>query len=377
MSTTLERPKAATQPIPTTPPQPGPSAVSGSPAPVAPPAAARPNRVPMFVLGSFALLALVFGGLRWRWGLTHVSTDDAQVEGHIVPTLARVAGFVAEVSVRENEAVHTGDALVRLDDREFTARLAQADADLQAALAVGGTAAAKNIPGRTGQAEAQLAAARAAVAQAEATATRDQQEADRAQRLAARDLVSTSELETAVSNAAAANAALDAARKQVEAAEAARTGASARVLSAQAARDRSELDVTYTRIVAPSDGVVSRKTVEVGQYVQAGQALLDVVPLDEVWVVANLKETEIRDVNPGDKVEIQVDAYPGRKFAGHVTSLSPATGARFSLLPPDNATGNFTKVVQRIPVRIDVDGKMDPAHPLRPGMSVTATVITR
>jgi len=318
----------------------------------------------------------VFGVLRWRWGLTHVSTDDAQVEGHIVPTLARVAGYVAEVSVRDNEQVRTGDPLVRLDDREFTARLAQADADLQAAVAAGGDAA-KSHAGRTGQAEAELAAARAAVAQAEATATRAQQEADRAQRLAARDLVSTSELETAVSNAAAASAAVEAARKQVDAAEAARTGASAKVLSAEAARDRSELDLSYTRIVAPDDGVVSRKTVEVGQYVQAGQALLDVVPLDEVWVVANLKETEIRDVNPGDKVEIEVDAYPGRKFAGHVSSLSPATGARFSLLPPDNATGNFTKVVQRIPVRIDVDGRMDPAHPLRPGMSVTATVVTK
>jgi membrane fusion protein (multidrug efflux system) len=101
------------------------------------------------------------------------------------------------------------------------------------------------------------------------------------------------------------------------------------------------------------------------------------VPLDDIWVVANLKETEIRDVNPGDKAEIQVDAYPGRKFVGHVESLSPATGARFSLLPPDNATGNFTKVVQRIPVRIRVDGPIDPAHPLRPGMSVNATVVTK
>src|SRR5262249_48151858 len=125
------------------------------------------------------------------------------------------------------------------------------------------------------------------------------------------------------------------------------------------------------------DGVVSRKTVEVGQYVQAGQALLSVVPLEDVWVVANLKETEIRDVNPGDRAEVVVDAYPRRKFAGHVERLSPATRRRLSLRPPDNATGNFTKVVQRIPVRIRVDGRTDPAHPLRPGMSVTATVVTR
>ena len=122
---------------------------------------------------------------------------------------------------------------------------------------------------------------------------------------------------------------------------------------------------------------MSRKTVEVGQYVQAGQPMLDVVPLVDVWVVANFKETEIRDVTPGDRAEVRVDAYPGRKFSGHVESLSPATGARFSLLPPDNATGNFTKVVQRIPVKIRVDGPVDAAHPLRPGMSVNATVVTK
>jgi len=215
------------------------------------------------------------------------------------------------------------------------------------------------------------------VARSEANATRAQQEEVRTKELASRGIVSPSELETAVSNSAAAAAAVEAAKKQVEAAEAARTGASARVLSAQAARDRAALDLSYTQVTAPSNGVVSRKTVEVGQYVQAGQPMLDVVPLEDVWVVANFKETEIRDVTPGDRAEVRVDAYPGRKFSGHVESLSPATGARFSLLPPDNATGNFTKVVQRIPVRIHVDGPVDAAHPLRPGMSVTATVVTK
>ena len=211
----------------------------------------------------------------------------------------------------------------------------------------------------------------------EANATRARQDSDRTQRLAAGGIVSSAQLDAAVTGSAAANAALDAARKQVQAAAAGWTGASARANSARAARDRAALDLSYTRILAPRTGVVSRKTVELGQYVQAGQALLSVVPLDDIWVVANLKETEIRDVNPGDKAEIEVDAYPGRKFSGHVESLSPATGARFSLLPPDNATGNFTKVVQRIPVRIRVDGPVDATHPLRPGMSVKATVVTQ
>jgi membrane fusion protein (multidrug efflux system) len=189
--------------------------------------------------------------------------------------------------------------------------------------------------------------------------------------------VSKQQLDGAEASALAADAELSASRKQVEAARAALHGADAKLLAAMASRDQAQLNLSYTQITAPISGVVSRKTIEIGQLIQAGQPTMSVVPLDDVWVVANLKETEVKDVKPGDRAEIEVDSYPGHKFTGQVESLSPATGAKFSLLPPDNATGNFTKVVQRIPVRIKLDGPLDAARPLRPGMSVTATVITK
>src|SRR5207244_419587 len=143
---------------------------------------------------------------------------------------------------------------------------------------------------------------------------------------------------------------------------------------ARAARDQAALNLSYTRITAPSEGVVSKKSVEIGQLVQPGQPLMSEVPLSDVWVTANLKETQTANVTPGDPADFTVDAYPGRHVKGHVESLSPATGAKFSLLPPDNATGNFTKVVQRIPVRIRPDAQNDATHPLRPGMSVVLTI---
>jgi membrane fusion protein (multidrug efflux system) len=149
------------------------------------------------------------------------------------------------------------------------------------------------------------------------------------------------------------------------------------VASARAVRDLAALQVSYTVVTAPVSGVVSKKSVEVGQLVQPGQPLMAIVPLEDVWVVANLKETQIERVVPGAPAEITADAYPGRVFPGYVESVSPATGAKFSLLPPDNATGNFTKIVQRIPVRVRLDTPPDSLHPLRPGMSVDVTIRKR
>src|SRR5690349_5628800 len=330
-----------------------------SPAPrAAAPAKATSSRRRVFmVMGAVVLALTVLGVRKWWFGRSHVSTDNAQVDGHIVPVLGKVGGYVSEVRVAENQAVKAGDTLVVLDDRDFRARLAQTDADLAALLA---TVSSRT---RVGQADA-------AVAQAQANAVKATADLARMEPLAAQNVVSQQQLDGARAAAAAAAA-------QLASAQAALVGADARVAAARASRDQAALQLSYTRIITPSAGVVSKKAVELGQLVAAGQPLMTVVPLEDVWVTANLKETETADVTPGDSADIVVDAYKGVHFRGHVESLSPATGAKFSLLPPDNATGNFTKVVQRIPVRIHLDGPVDPAHVLRPGMSVVATIKTK
>jgi membrane fusion protein, multidrug efflux system len=319
----------------------------------------RPRRRPIaFIVLGLAVLGLGYGGVRrLLWSRTHEATDDAQVDGHIVPILPKVGGFVTQVRVEDNQRVQAGDTLVVLDDADFRAKLAQEEADYQAALAT----VSSNT--RVGQADATLR-------QAEANAQKAHADLERLQPLAERDIVSKQQLDGAQAAATAADA-------QVSAARAALAAADARVAAARATRDQAALQLSYTRVTAAMSGVVSKKNVEVGELVQPGQPLMSVVPLTDVWVVANYKETQVEGVTPGDPADITVDAYPGLHVAGHVESLSPATGAKFSLLPPDNATGNFTKVVQRVPVRIRLDRPNDPQHPLRPGMSVEATVTTK
>jgi membrane fusion protein (multidrug efflux system) len=334
--------------------------------------AARPSRRRV-VLGVLALLALIGAALLVRhlvWAGTHIGDDNAQVEGHIIPVLSRVGGYVAAVEVDDNRVVRPGQVLVRIDERDVRARLAQTEADLASAIAVGGGG------GETGQASAQLQAARAAVEQARANSQKAASDLERYRSHTERGIISRQQLDAAEAAATASQAQLQAAQQQVIAASAGLRGAESRVAAAKAARDQAALMLSYALITAPEGGVVTRKSVEVGQYVQAGQPLLSVVPLHDVWVVANLKETTVRNVLPGDPVEITVDSYPGKKYRGHVEGLSPATGAKFSLLPPDNATGNFTKVVQRIPVRVGLDGPNDSVRPLRPGMSVHVTITT-
>lgn len=351
------------------------------------PAAEQPppkkSRRPLIIAAVVAVVAVAFGLREYLYSRNHTGTDNAQVDGHITPIAPRVQAFVARVLVDDNQPVQAGDTLVILDDRDVRARLQQAQADYAAALSQSGSR------GAAGQAQAQLAAARssassadAGVAAAEAAWRKAAADLERYRRLAARNIVPPQQLDAAQAGFDAAAANLEAARRQASAAEsqvgaamAALRGADARLAAAQAAVETAQLQLGYTVITAPEAGVVAKRNVEPGELVQVGQSLMSLVPLSDVWVSANLKETQLRDVDPGDPVEFSVDAYPGRKFHGEVQSLSPATGARFALLPPDNATGNFTKVVQRVPVKIAVTDP-DPAWPLRPGMSVNVTITT-
>jgi membrane fusion protein (multidrug efflux system) len=334
--------------------------------------------------GMILLLALVFGGKKYLYARSHISTDDASVDGHIVPVVAKVGGYVASVAVSENDHVGAGQVVVQLDTAELAMRLAQAEADLAAARAAAGGG------GVTGQAQAQVQTAagqagalQAQVAAARANATRAKSDLQRMQDLASKQIISQQQLDAARANAASADAAVAAAERQASAAggtvsgaEAGARLATARLEAARAARDNAALQLSYARITAPSGGAVSRKTVEVGQVVQPAQQLMSIVADSGTWVTANFKETQLSKMKVGQPAQIAVDAYAGCEVTGHVQSISGATGSRFSLLPPDNATGNFTKVVQRVPVRIAIDKSCGGQRPLRPGMSAVAHVKT-
>jgi membrane fusion protein (multidrug efflux system) len=336
------------------------------------------------IAGVIALLAVLYFAWGWYQGRGWEETDDAQVEGHITPVSAKAAGFVSAIHVSENQIVHAGDLLVQLDDRDYRQRLQQAEAEFGALSAqVGGDGQGGQIQAQAAAARATAAAMQSTIAQAQANATKARRDLERFRPLAERNIISRQQLDAAVAAAAAADAQVAAARQnasaageQASAATAGLRSARAHARGAQSVREQAALQLSYTRIVAPIDGVVTRRGVEPGQLVAVGQPLMTIVPLSDIWVTANLKETQVRDVQPNERVEVEVDAYPGLKFEAHVESISPATGAKFALLPPDNATGNYTKVVQRIPVRIRVNGR-DPAHPLRPGMSAVVRIHAR
>jgi membrane fusion protein (multidrug efflux system) len=399
MATTVQPQKPPPQPPPSPPPQgqqpqeqqaPHPGGVGdvGQGSAAQSPAKKRRSFVlPIAIV--VAIIGIIWGVRTWNYSRAHESTDDAQVDGHIIPVLAKVGGYVTLVSREENASVKEGDTLVRIDDRDYRMKVEEATADVAAAQA----AVAYRGPGgkAVGQAFAQLQTAKgqsvANTAQIQAArANYDKALADlqRYHQLAAQQIISKQMLDAAQAAADAAAAQLLAAQGEAAASASGVTGAEAgvrlaqaRLASALAERDNAALQLSYTTMIAPATGVMSRKQVEVGQLVQPGQTLFSIVADTGIYLTANYKETQLNDVKVGQPVDFTVDAYGGCTAHGKVESLSPATGAKFSLLPPDNATGNFTKVVQRVPIRIQVTQGCGPDRPLRPGMSVDTHIVTR
>ena len=341
------------------------------------------NRLRRLLLAAAGVAALAagayFGWDYWTVGRFHVSTDDAYVQADNTTIAPKVSGYLAEVLVGDNEAVKAGQILARIDDRDYRVALDQANADVAAAQAA--------IASREAALDAQqsiIDSAKATIVVDQASETFAEQENKRYVDLATSGYGSVQNAQQAVSRIGAAragvqrdNAALASAVKQVALQRAELAQAQAVLAHDEAVRRQAELNLSYAAIAAPVDGIVGNRTLRVGQYVQAGTQLMAVVPSAEAYVVANFKETQLTDVRRGQPVDIVVDTFPDRVYHGHVDSLAPASGQTFALLPPDNATGNFTKVVQRIPVKIVLDASSADSGDLRPGMSVTPTIDTK
>ncbi len=313
--------------------------------------------------------AAVGGYIWWRQYSAYETTDDAFIDARFFTISPQVAGYVVDVPVTDNQEVKAGDTLAVIDDRIYKAALASAEAQLGQA-----EAAIPNIDAQIAAQQAQITQAQAEVRDAEAALKFAQEQNDRAQKLArtGAGTIQTaqqthSQLLQAQATADRAKAALLAAQKQLAALHAQRVSAEANIKQARAARHQAALNVGYTVVKADQAGRVTELTAAKGQYVQAGQSLMVIVP-EPVWVTANFRETQISYMHPGQPVDIHVDAYPNRTFKGHVDSVQAGSGTAFSLLPAENATGNFVKVVQRVPVKIDFD--KTPNVVLGPGMSV-------
>jgi membrane fusion protein (multidrug efflux system) len=383
----------------------------------------RIRRGRMWLFIGAALVLLVGGFFLWRYLATYESTDDAQVDVHLYPVSGRISGYVVDVNVNDNQYVEKGTVLVDVDPRDYQVAVDKARADLASAEATARSlnvvvpitsvntssqlrSAASDVENASDGiigAEQQLAAAHAQVEQAEANDLKAQDDLKRYKRLVEKQNVSEQTYDQALA-AAKANAATVAAGRANEVAaqqsvrqakerlvqaeashRAAQTGPQqvastrARALAAladvqqkRAALEQAELNLQYTKVVAPANGEVN-KSVVTGMNIQPGQQLLTIVPLDEVWITANFKETQLKRMKPGQRVELKVDSS-GRTYKGHVDSIGGATGPVFSVLPPENATGNYVKIVQRIPVKIILDPGENRDHQLRPGMSVEPKV---
>jgi membrane fusion protein (multidrug efflux system) len=339
--------------------------------------------VRQILTGLTALILLAgagyYGHYYWTTGRYLVSTDDATVDADSVVISPKVSGYLGEVAVRDNQSVHAGQILARIEDPDYRTALAGARANVDSA-----RAAIQHLQQQIDQQQLEVVAAQATVATDQAALLFSRQQYSRYSGLAhigAATVQDSQQWQADISEKEAAlardNAQVGVARKQIDVFGAALDQAKAVLVQQQAAAHQAELNLGYTTITAPVNGTVGRRTLRVGQYVQAGTELMEIVPLSAVYVTANYKETQLTDVRPGQPVTIAVDMFPGVPVHGIVNSIAPASGEEFSLLPPDNATGNYTKIVQRIPVKITIDAHDPLLGSLRPGMSVEPTVETK
>jgi membrane fusion protein (multidrug efflux system) len=330
-------------------------------------------------LGLLTLTALWYGEQWWTVGRFVESTDDAYVGGDVTPIAPHVAGFVAQVLVTDNQHVRRGEPLIRLDARDFQAALDRATATVNQRRADLASLQAKVTlqQATIRQAAADLAAKQAAATFASKDAVRYRTLANIAYASRQTEERATAASQTAQAAVVAASAAVVASKQQLAVLQTEIAGAQAAEAQAEAARQTAQLDLGYTEIDAPIDGYVGDRAAQVGAYVTAGTDLLSIVPAHGLWVDANFKEDELARMKPGEPATVIADVLPGRVFHGHVVSLAPATGAVFSVIPPQNATGNFTKIVQRVPVRIALDGDAATLGLLRPGLSTTVSVDTK
>ncbi|KAA2239247.1 HlyD family secretion protein [Chitinophaga agrisoli] len=355
------------------------------------PAPKKRNPRFIIILGVLVIGGAIFGIKTYVHGLHHEETDNAQIDANVSPVIPRVSGYVKEIRVKDNQQVKKGDTLIVLDDRDLVIKVQQAEAAMAAAEANVGVAEANTTTSRANivSSQANVATVDAQIEAAKVNLWRASQDYDRYANLIKDHSITQQQYEQALAAKQTAERQLqvlqeqkayaarqtsvvssqsDATAKQISAAQ-------ATIKERQADVDNAKLNLSYTVITAPESGRVSKVYVQSGQYLQAGQSLFSIVLDNAIWVVANFKETQLDRMKVGQKVKIHIDAFPEKDLDAHVASFSPATGARFALLPPDNASGNFVKVVQRLPVRIEFDNPEDAVvKQLRAGLNVLVDV---
>lgn len=319
----------------------------------------------LLIFGAIVLAGLIAGFFFTQYRKTHVSTDDAFIEGNVHTIASKVYGTVKEVYVTDNQPVKEGDLLIGIDPVDYGVKLREA------------TSAWSVEKAKLAEVGARIESAKANLDLQKANLKLAETEKTRAENLYQKEVIPRDRYDRAVTAYEVAVAQVRAAEEQLRQAESQRATQISTIKQKEAQASLAELNYGYTKIYAPADGYVTRKSVQVGNQIQPGQPLMAVVSLDDIWVVANFKETQLGRIKPGQPAVIRVDTYPGKKFKGRVDSIMAGTGASFSLFPPENATGNYVKVVQRIPVKIVFEKGADEGHALRIGMSAVPTVLVQ